>query len=117
MAYDEFLAERIRNSLAGIHVPFEEKKMMGGICYLVDDKMCLGIVKNQLMARIDPAVQESALARKGCRPMDFTGRVMKGFVFVESEGTDMDADLEYWIRLALEFNPRAKSSRKKSRKT
>ncbi len=112
MAYDEFLAERIRRVFNEIHVPFEEKKMMGGVCYLISDKMCVGVVKNQLMARIDPEIQDEALTRKGCKEMDFTHRPMKGFVFVEPEGTDMDKDLEYWIRLALEYNPKAKSSKK-----
>ena len=113
MAYDEFLADRIRNVLKEKGVSFEEKKMMGGLCYLVDDKMCVGIVKNDLMARIDPEFQEKAITKKGCREMDFTGRPMKGFVFVEPEGIDLDSELEYWVDLCLEFNPRARSSKKK----
>jgi TfoX/Sxy family transcriptional regulator of competence genes len=94
-------------------VDAEAKYMMGGICYMVNDKMCAGVVKNELMARIDPDITEESLKKKGCRLMDFTHKTMKGFVFVGPEGTDMDADLEYWIKLALEFNPKAKSSRKK----
>jgi hypothetical protein len=113
MAYDEFLAERIRRTFQDQHVSFEEKKMMGGVCYLVSDKMCAGVVKNRMMARIDPEIQQDALSRKGCVDMDFTGKPMKGFVFIEPEGTDLDADLEYWIRLCLDYNPKAKSSKKK----
>jgi len=114
MGYDEFLAERIKTILNQKHIIFEEKKMMGGLCYLVKDKMCLGIVRNELMARIDPDMQEEALAKPGCREMDFTHRPMKGFVFIEPEGIDNDCDLEYWIGKCLEFNPKAKSSKKRS---
>ena len=113
MAHDEYLAERIRRILALKKVPFEEKKMMGGLCYMVDDKMCIGVVKNELMARIDPELYDQALDRKGSRKMDFTGRPMRGFVFVEPEGIDMDKDLEYWVQLCLDYNPKAKSSKKK----
>ena len=112
MAFDELLADRIRIILKDKHVPFEEKNMMGGLCYLVDDKMCVGIVKNELMARIDPEIHEIVLSEDGCREMDFTGRPMKGFVFVAPEGIDSDAELEHWVDLSLEFNPKAKSSKK-----
>ncbi|TNF48565.1 MAG: TfoX family protein [Bacteroidetes bacterium] len=113
MAYDEYLAERIKVILKEKHVVFEEKKMMGGLCYMVDDKMCLGIVKNNLMARIDPEIYQEALQKKGCKEMDFTGRAMKGYVFVEPEGVDMEDDLNEWVQLCLDFNPKAKSSKKK----
>jgi TfoX/Sxy family transcriptional regulator of competence genes len=113
MSYDEYFADRIRKAFRDQHVTFEEKKMMGGVCYLVDGKMCAGIVKNKLMARIDPEMHDQALAKKGGAEMDFTGKPMKGFVFVEPEGTDTDADLEYWIKLCLEYNPKAKASKKK----
>ena len=113
MAFDEFLTDRIRKAFRDQHAFVEEKKMMGGICFLVDGKMCAGVVKNKFMARIDPEFQEQALAIKGCTEMDFTHKPMKGFVFVEPEGTDLDADLEFWVKLCLDFNPRAKASKKK----
>jgi TfoX/Sxy family transcriptional regulator of competence genes len=113
MAYDKHLADRVNRTLEILGIPYEGKLMMGGVCYLVDDKMCVGVVKEELMARIDPEGTEDALKKKGCRLMDFTGKTMKGFLFIDPDGTDMDADLEYWIKLALEFNPRAKSSKKK----
>ena len=113
MAFDELLADRIQHNLKQNNIPFEAKKMMGGLCYLVNEKMCIGVIKNRLMARIDPEIYEIALTKKGCREMDFTGRPMKGYVFVEPEGIDMDSDLDYWIKLALDFNPKAKSSKKK----
>ena len=115
MAYDEFLADRIRAVLQSKKISFEEKKMMGGLCYMVDDKMCLGVVKENLMARIDPEIYEEALAKPSSRKMDFTGRPMKGFVFVEPEGIDFEEDLEYWVQLCLDFNPRASSSKKKKK--
>lgn len=113
MAYDEFLADRIRMVLKEKNISFFEKKMMGGLTFMVNDKMCVGIVKNELMARIDPEMQELVLQKTGAREMDFTGRPMKGFIFVSPEGTDMDDDLEYWVQLALDYNPRAKSSKSK----
>jgi hypothetical protein len=113
MAYDEYLADRIRQKFKELDVRFEEKKMMGGICFLVEDKMCVGIIKEKLMARIDPDSTEAAFSRRGCHEMDFTNRPMKGFIFVEPEGIDQDQDLEYFIRMALDYNPKAKSSKKK----
>jgi TfoX/Sxy family transcriptional regulator of competence genes len=117
MAYDEHLAERISGTLKEKHVSFEAKNMMGGLCFLIDGKMAVGIVKDSLMARIDPDLYEKALVKKGCRPMDFTGKPMKGYVFVDPVGVDMDKDLEYWIQLSLDFNPRAKASKKSTKAT
>lgn len=113
MAYNEFLADRIAQTLREHQVNFKEKKMFGGLTFLVDDKMCVGIVKEELMVRIDPEQQELALQREGCRLMDFTGRPMKGFMMIDAIGFDMDEDLEFWIKMALEFNPKAKQSKKR----
>ncbi|MEJ2200877.1 MAG: TfoX/Sxy family protein [Desulfuromonadaceae bacterium] len=113
MAYDEYLADRIRQLLADRHVTAVEKKMMGGLCFMVQDKMCAGIVGESLMARIDPALYDQALTRTGAREMDFTGRPMKGFLFIEPEGIDDDEDLQHWLQLCLDYNPRAKASRRK----
>lgn len=114
MAYNEQLAERIRRGFREARVRFEEKRMMGGLCFMVDGKMCVGVEKNRLMARIDPAVYDAALRRKGCMPMDFTGRPMRGFVFVNLAGLATDGKLDGWLKLAMEFNPKAKASKKKS---
>ncbi len=116
MAYDLYLAERISNLLKQKSVLFEVKKMMGGWCAMVNGKMCIGIVKNQLMARIGPEAYEGALARPFCGEMNFTGRSMKGYVFVEPEGIDSEDDLEYYVDLCLAFNPLAKASKKKKKK-
>jgi TfoX/Sxy family transcriptional regulator of competence genes len=114
VAFDEQLAERIRRGFHKAQVRFEEKRMMGGLCFMVDGKMCVGVEKNRLMARIDPAIYDTALCRKGCVPMDFTGRSMRGFVFVNPIGLATDGELDDWLKLALEFNPKAKRSKKKS---
>ena len=112
MAYDEKLAERVKKVL--IHQKtVEEKKMMGGLTFMVNGKMCVGVLKDELMARIDPEVYETALRKKGCREMNFTGKPMKGFVFVSPEGTNNKKDLDYWINLALDFNKKAKASKKR----
>ena len=113
MAYNEFLADRVQNILNEKRIVFEAKKMMGGLCFMVDDKMCCGIVKNQLMARIGVDAYEEALTKTGCSEMNFTGRAMKGYVFISPEGIDLEDDLAYWIQLCIDFNPLAKSSKKK----
>ncbi|MGQ8335716.1 TfoX/Sxy family protein [Sunxiuqinia sp. A32] len=116
MPYDELLADRIRQSLKEKKTAFEEKKMFGGICFMVDDKMCIGIIKNDLMARIDPEQEKQFLKDTGARPMDFTHRPMKGYLYVNPEGTDLDDDLSKWVDRCLEFNPKATSSKKKKNK-
>jgi hypothetical protein len=112
MAYSAELAQRIRDRFARLKVPeVEEKAMMGGLVFMVDDKMCLGVIGEAMMCRLDPDDIPSTLERPGCSRMAFTGRVMKGFVVVEPDGMGSKADFEFWVRLALEFNPRAKSSK------
>ena len=113
MAYDEGLADRIRISLDTRSVEYLEKKMFGGLAFMVDNKMCVGVTKNNLMARIDPEFYEEALTILGSKIMDFTGRPMKGFLFIEPRGIDLDKDLDFWIDKCLEYNPKAKSKKKK----
>lgn len=115
MAYNELLANKVKSVLNKKHVAFEEKKMMGGLCFMVDTKMCIGIVKDKLMARIDPEIYEQTLKLKGCHEMDFTGKPMKGYVFVDSNVIELNKDLDYWVKLCLDFNPKAKRSKKKKR--
>jgi TfoX/Sxy family transcriptional regulator of competence genes len=110
MAYNEELADRIRERLAHLE-NIEEKKMMGGLAFLVNDKMCVGVIKDDLMCRIDPSLHEMAVERHGCRTMDFTHRPMSGYIFVDETGMKSKSDFDYWIELALEFNKRAKSSK------
>ncbi|MCB0669485.1 MAG: TfoX/Sxy family protein [Saprospiraceae bacterium] len=113
--YDEHLEDRIASILDGKKVNYEKKKMMGGLTFMVDDKMCVGIVKEELMARIGTEAYPAALKKKGCKEMKFTGRAMPGYVFVEPNGIDLEQDLEYWVQLCLDYNPLAKSSKKKKK--
>jgi len=119
MAYDQYLAERINRILDEQRIQFFTKSMMGGLCYMMNDKMLCGLMFNKkhgmelLMARIGEDAQTEAMQKKGCKPMDFTGRPMKGYVFVSAAGFDTDEDLRYWIDLCIGFNPLAKSSKKK----
>lgn len=113
MAYNKALEDRVRQILNEKKVKYAEKKMFGGLCFLVEDKMLMGAREGRIMARIDPEDETKALKKKGARPMDFTGRPMKGYLFVDEIGYDLDDDLEYWINLCLKFNPKAKSSKKK----
>jgi len=116
MAFDEKLNDRIREAIAGIP-GVEEKYMFGGSCFMVNGKMCVGVVKDEMMCRIDPDVCEEALAKNGCREMDFTGRPMKGYVYVSGEGMKTKKDFSYWINLCLEFNKKAKSAKKRKNNT
>jgi TfoX/Sxy family transcriptional regulator of competence genes len=112
MAYDFALADRVTDSFVARRASFEVKAMMGGLCFMVNGKMCVGIVDTRLMVRLDPSVAAEALRQPGCKPMDFTGRPMRGYVFVHPEGYEAEAQFQRWIALALEFNPRAKASKK-----
>lgn len=122
MAYDEYLADRIRRALAEKHAPFRELKMMGGLCFLVDDKMFCGLLQdkqtreNLLMARIGEAAYETEIEKDCCLPMDFTGRPMRGYTFITADGFDTEDDLSYWMDRCLEFNPLAKASKKRKNK-
>ena len=113
-ATDEFLLDRLRNALNPHKVQWLEKKMFGGHCFMVDDKMCFGTYKGGLMVRIAPEESDELVKREGAGPMIHGGRTMKGYLFIEDEGYDSDSDLEFWVNKCLEFNPRAKSSKKKS---
>jgi TfoX/Sxy family transcriptional regulator of competence genes len=116
MAYNEKLADRIRNRLANL-TNVEEKEMMGRLTFMVNDKMCVGIIKDELMCRINPSDHEMAVEKHGCRTMDFTKRPMIGYVLIEESGMKSNSDFDYWIDLALEFNKIAKSSKRPKKAT
>ncbi len=112
MAYNENLANRIRERLMNLE-NIIEKEMMGGLTFMYNDKMCVGVIADEMMCRIDPEMQETALEKTGCRIMTFTGQPMKGYVMVDDTGMRKLAELDYWITLCLAFNSKAKSSKKK----
>jgi TfoX/Sxy family transcriptional regulator of competence genes len=116
MAYNEKLADMTRELISQTHKNVEEKAMFGGLCFMVNDKMCVGVEQERMMVRLDPAKYEEVMEKDGCRPMDFTGKVMKGFVFVDAGVLTTKKKLEYWIKLALEYNKIAKASKKSARR-
>jgi TfoX/Sxy family transcriptional regulator of competence genes len=102
MPYDETLARRVREHFSG-RGDVVEKKMFGGLAFLLRGHMCCGVVDEQLMARVGPDQYVAALARPHARAMDFTGRPMKGFVYVAPEGFRHEADLRAWLSLCESF--------------
>ncbi len=122
MAYDEYLVERITRVLQDRKANFFSKNMMGGHVFMVDDKMLCGTHLDKkygaslLMARIGEAAYEEEIERQECLPMDFTGRPMRGYIYITPDGFDMDEDLEYWIDKCLHFNPLAKANKKRNPK-
>jgi len=115
MAYNEKLADRVREILAPVSDDIEEKKMFGGLCFMVNGKMCVGVDKDRLMARLNPDIIERVVEKEGCVQMDMSGKIMKGFVFVEAAALSTKKKLEYWVKLALDYNPVARASKKKKK--
>jgi TfoX/Sxy family transcriptional regulator of competence genes len=116
MAYNEKMADAVRDIVAVTHKKIEEKKMFGGLCFMVNDKMCVGVEKDRLLVRFDPSLNDEIMEKEGCEPMNFTGKIMKGFVFVRQDVLTTKKKLEYWVNLALEYNKLAKSSKKPAAK-
>ncbi|MGE0100807.1 MAG: TfoX/Sxy family protein [Blastocatellales bacterium] len=102
MAYDEKLADRIRHILIDTD-GISEKKMFGGLAFLLNGHMCVGIVGDKLMVRTGPDAYQAALGRPHVSPMDFTGRPMKGMIYVSPEGIDNRRKLAAWIGAGLDF--------------
>jgi TfoX/Sxy family transcriptional regulator of competence genes len=102
MAFDEGVAERIREALRD-HQGIEERRMFGGIAFLSRGYMFLGVTGEVLMARVGPDAYEEALSRPHARVMDFTGRQMKGYVFVDAAGFARDSDLAEWTERTLRY--------------
>ncbi len=128
MTYDEGLAERIRGTMDPLH-GVAEKKMFGGLAFMVRGHMAVGIVKDELMVRVGPDAYERLVERPHARAMDFTGRPMKGFLYVASDGLAEDQALAHWIGHGVEYAlslprknllktrpPRTKTNRPKSPK-
>jgi len=109
MAYSEHTADRIRQRLRNSNVT-EEKKMMGGLIFMVNHKMCVGLDIDKktgfdrLMVRVGKPSYDQLIFKKGSKEMDFTGSNMRGFLFIDPTGFDAEEDLDFWIEKALEFN-------------
>jgi hypothetical protein len=103
MAFDEQLGVRIGHLLDRRTTEYTEKRMFGGLGFMINDKMCIGVVKDDLMLRVLPERFDEVLATPNVREMEFTGRPMKGFVFVESAGIETDEALDVWIGHAIDF--------------
>ena len=116
MAADEILVGRVRAALE--RAPdVEEKKMFGGLMFMVGGRMCISVGRDRLMCRIDPARHDAALERKGCRTMTMNGRQYRGYVHVDRTAVESPRDLAYWINLALDYNIAAQESRKAPTRT
>lgn len=119
MAFNESTVQRIREFFQQKNANFYEKKMFSGVCFMVDDKMCCGthIDKKSgddfLLCRIGDDAYAKAIETDNVVPMEFTGKAMKGYVFVTEAGHKSQKDLNHWLQLCLDFNPLAKASKKK----
>ena len=102
MAFDEGLAERIRDALSKTGT-LPEKRMFGGIAFMLNGNMCCGVIKDDLVLRVGEAQGAQALKQPHVRPMDFTGRPMKGYIYISPDGTESDAALKTWLTMAVRF--------------
>ena len=116
MAYNSALANRIREHLLHFtKLKVEEKEMFRGLTFMVNDKMCVCVSGENLMCRFDPAVAEEVAEKTGYQPMVMKGKELKGYCYVERDGYNSKKDFEYWVNLCLEYNEKAKSSKKSKR--
>jgi len=112
MAYNEKLANRVRNAIS--HLPkVEEKKMFGGIAFMINEKMCITVGKDRIMCRIDTAIHDEAIKSKGIQSVIMRGREYKGYIHIKEDSIKTKKQFEYWIERALDFNKVAKASKKK----
>lgn len=111
MAYNEQLSDRIRMALDGTD-NLVEKRMFGGIVFMINGKMCLGVDKDDLLIRCLPEIADKLLSKKGARPFDLTGKPMKGWLLVSKDGASSKSDFDFWISTALEANSKITSLKK-----
>jgi TfoX/Sxy family transcriptional regulator of competence genes len=115
MGYNEKLAQRVRTALLDLS-RVEEKKMFSGLTFMVNGKMCISVSKDRIMCRIDPELHDDVLKKKGCRTVEMGGRKYKGYVYVNEDSIKTKKDLDYWLKLALEFNKRVKTAHSEKQK-
>ena len=111
MPANDVLLERVRASLARVS-RVEEKRMFGGVTFMVRGKMCVCAGKGRIMCRIDPALHDAAVKRKGARTVVMKGRQYRGWVYVDAAAVKTARELGYWVRLSLDYNKQAKASRR-----
>jgi len=115
MPYDTILAGRIREHLREIPgLKVEEKKMFRGLTFMVHGKMCVCVSGENLMCRFDPGLHDEIAREKGFQPMIMNGKEFSGYCYVGPDGIKTRKSLEFWIGLCLDFNNRAKSSKKRN---
>ena len=114
MGYDTKLADRIREYLVTFTKgKIDEKKMFGGLGFMINNKMCINVSGENLMCRFDPELQDEVSEKEGFEPMMMKGKQLKGYCYVNPEGFKSKKNFEYWMNLSLSFNDRAKASKKK----
>lgn len=113
MAIDNWTLDRSRNYLQSRSIHWVEKKMFGGVCFMVDEKLCFGISDRGLLARVGPEKMDELLQRPFTRQMVNGNRPMVGYIYVDANGYDTEVDFEFWVNLCLAYNRHAQSSKKK----
>ena len=114
MVYNEQLADRIREALIERN-DVEEKKMFRGVTFMVDGKMCISVSGQDMMCRIDPELHDTLVEKNGCRSVMMKGREYKGYIYVSEEVLKSKKEFDEWVHLCLDFNKRAKASKKKKK--
>jgi TfoX/Sxy family transcriptional regulator of competence genes len=112
MPFNEKIADKVREALIDVK-NLTEKKMFGGIAFMVNDKMCVGVDKDAIMLRCEPEMTDELLAKKGARPFDLTGKPMKGWLLIDEEGTKNQKDFDFWLSTAIEANKKATKQKEK----
>ena len=115
MAINEKLTNRVRELLADVD-KVDEKKMFSGIAFMVDEKLCIAVRGDNIMVRIDPAIHDELVEKQGCSSMIMKGKDLDGYVVVNESALDTKKQLNYWVKLALDYNPKAKATKKKSQR-
>lgn len=113
MAANEQLLKKFREAFTGVS-NVEEKKMFSGIAFIVNEKLCISVSNNRIMCRVDPTLHDQLIQKPGCATVIMKGREYKGYVWVIETALETKKEINYWVKLALDFNPIAKATVKKA---
>lgn len=113
MPYDEKMADRVREIIAERTDNVEEKRMFGGLCFMVDDKICVAVKSDKMFTRLAPDVFDKALGKDGITTMERGNTTMQGYLYIDYALLQTQSQLQHWVGLALDFNPLAKASKRK----